>query len=255
MSCYSHPAARSLAALGALGTLPAAKPALDACKDDGEKKMDAAGAAADFALSDVRAAAIAAVQTWASTDADALDDGETLADRLDALMVGVADSNQDGEISEDEAAVIDVAMNAAWDYLAAKGVSEDDISALLNDGDDAAAVRVAELLSAEIPSDEAEAMADIDNFVFDADSQESVLDSAAMSLDGILNLDATYKKAWAVRGGKKVRINKRISGTVKLSAKQKVAIRKAQAKTHSAGARVARMKSIRMRAKMGLGKK
>ena len=56
----------------------------------------------------------------------------------------------------------------------------------------------------------------------------------------------------AVRNGKKMRIRKRISGTVRLSAKQKLAIRKARMKSHSAGAMMRRMKSMRMRRKMGI---
>ena len=63
---------------------------------------------------------------------------------------------------------------------------------------------------------------------------------------------AVYKTKMAVRKGKKMRIRKRISGTVRLSAKQKLAIRKARMKSHSAGARMRRMKSMRMRKKAGL---
>lgn len=250
MTFAQHPASASLKALGAFSK-PQDKKVLDACDDkakEGDKAMDAAGSAAEFALADIRAAVAATMQTWAITPTDSLDEGETLSARLDAMLIGIADSNKDGEISEDEASLIDVAYNAAWDYLAAKGISDDDIGALLNDSDEEAGLRVAELLSAESPEGTDAELADIDGFAFDAESQESVFDSA------IASLDAVYKKAWAVRAGKKVRINKRVSGTVKLSAKQKVAIKKAQMKTHSAAARVSRMKSLRKRASMGLNK-
>ena len=55
-----------------------------------------------------------------------------------------------------------------------------------------------------------------------------------------------------VRNGKKVRINKRVSGTVRLSAKQKVAIKKARLKSHNARAMLKRAKSMRKRKQMGL---
>lgn len=248
MSFSQHPASQALKSLGAFSK-PKADKVLDACDDkDGDKAMDAASAGAEFALADIRASVAATLQTWAVTPTDGLDEGETLSARLDAMLIGIADSNKDGEISEDEANLIDVAYNAAWDYLVAKSVPEDDISALLNDGDEEAGLRVAELLSSEIPEGTDAELADIDGFAFDADSQESVFDSALASLD------AVYKKAWAVRAGKKVRINKRVSGTVRLSGKQKVAIKKALLKTHSAAARVSRMKSLRKRAAMGLNK-
>ena len=64
--------------------------------------------------------------------------------------------------------------------------------------------------------------------------------------------DAVYKKKLVIRGGKKVRINKRVSGTVRLTAKQKMAIRKAQRKAHSASALMRRMKSMRIRRRTGL---
>lgn len=251
MSNFSqHPAGQALKGLGAF-TKAQDKKVLDSCEsksDEEQKALDAAGSGAAFALADVRASVAATLQAWAVTPADGLDEGETLSARLDAMVIGIADANKDGEITEDEANLIDVAFNAAFDYLLSKGVPEDDISALLNDGDEEAGLRVAELLSSEVPEGAEAELADIDGFAFDAQTQESVFDSALASLD------AVYKKAWAVRAGKKVRINKRISGTVRLSAKQKVAIRKAQMKTHSAGARIARMKSLRVRSKMGLSK-
>lgn len=250
MTFAQHPAARALKTLGAIAP-KSGRNVLDSCEDKAkeDKVMDAAGAAAEFALADIRAAVAATLQAWSVTPSDSLDEGETLAARLDAMLIGIADSNKDGEITEDEANLIDIAFNAAWDYLGAKGVAEEDISALLNDGDEEAGLRVGELLANEAPEGADAELADIDSFAFDAEAQESVFDSAVASLD------AVYKKTWAVRAGKKVRINKRISGTVRLSAKQKVAIKKAQMKTHSATARVSRMKSLRVRAKMGLGAK
>jgi hypothetical protein len=49
--------------------------------------------------------AIAALQQW--LEDDDLEPGETHADRLLTLVVGIADSSQDGEIDDDEAEVIE----------------------------------------------------------------------------------------------------------------------------------------------------
>lgn len=191
----------------------------------------------DYTIADISMSAVAAVQQWAETDD--LDDGESYADRLMALFVGIADANKDGDITDDEQGVLQVALNAAWDYLVKLGVTDEDASSLLNDWDDDTADRVRDLVASALPDGDDEASADIDNFVFSDDDQEPAL-------------DAVYRKVLAVRGGKKMRIRKRISGTVRLSAKQKLAIRKARMKSHSAGAMMRRMKSMRLRRKAGL---
>lgn len=210
---------------------------------DATKTLDSTGeepalAGADnYTIADITMSAVSAVQQWAETDD--LDDGESYADRLMALMVGIADANKDGDITEDEQGVLEVALNAAWDYLVKCGATEEDAGALLNDWDDEAADRVRDLVASVLPEGDDEASAEIDSFVFSESDQEPAL-------------DAVYKMKMAVRGGKKMRIRKRISGTVRLSAKQKLAIRKARMKSHSAGAMMRRMKSMRMRRKMGI---
>lgn len=191
----------------------------------------------DYTLRDIKLSAIAVVQQWAETDD--LGDGESYADRLMAMFVGIADANHDGDVTEDEQGVLEVALNAAWDYLVKAGVTEEDAGALLNDWDDDAADRVRDLVASVLPDGDDAASAEIDSFVFSDD-------------DNAPALDAVYRKTVAVRNGKKVRINKRISGTVRLSAKQKVAIRKARMKSHSAGAMMRRLKSMRLRRKAGL---
>lgn len=207
--------------------------ALDSAETNG-KMLDSAG---DYANKDLVLRSAAAIQQWAETDD--LDEGESYADRLMALMVGIVDSNKDGEISADEQELIDVALNAAWDYLVKLGVSEEDAGSLLNDWDADAGERVRDLVASVLPEGEEAAADDLDDFAFSDEDQEPALDAA-------------YKKTMAVRHGKKVRINKRISGTVRLSGKQKVAIRKAQVKSHSASAIMKRMKSMRIRKQTGL---
>lgn len=340
----------------ALKARPPLMPALDSAEADAQGDLGASG----YTEADIALSAAAVLQQWAETDD--LDEGETSADRLQALMIGVADANQDGEITEDEQGVLDVALNAAWDYLARAGVPDEDASALLNDWDAETADRVLDLLASYLPEGEEAADADLDDFVFGEGDQASafgedddradgytaeeeweampekedegrdpkaVFDgdfkghpfrgnqfksasresgnavrasqhakhaakkgsakdvktahSAAyyahkaaahstlgkkaklyhrkmakfhgkhsgLKLDAVA-LDAVYKKTMVVRDGKKIRINKRISGTVYRTAKQKMATRKASLKSHSARSKMRRMKSVRLRQRMGL---
>lgn len=223
----------------------ATKQQMDGCgKKKGTTLDDASG---DYAVKNIKLQAVSSLMQWVETEPDDLDEGETLADRLIAMMVGIADANKDGDITEDEQGVIDVAMNAAWNYLTSKGASDEDCAALFNDADPAAAERIRDLLADSLPEGE-EADEEIDAIVFTDADQEPLMDSVA---DAVY-MDAVYKKTFAIRNGKKVRINKRVSGTVRLTAKQKVAIRKAQMKSHSAAAQMRRMKSMRIRRKSGL---
>jgi hypothetical protein len=195
------------------------------------------GSAGDYAVKDVELKGVTALHQWVETDD--LDENEGIADRLLALFVGIADENKDGDLSEDEQAVAEVAMNAAYDYLVKSGVSEADADALLNDFDNDVGERVRDFLAGVLPDGEDAASEEVDSFVFsDADQQPA--------------LDAAYRKTIAVRHGRKVRINKRISGHVRLSAKQKVAIHKARIKSHSAKAVMRRLKSMNLRRKMGM---
>lgn len=197
------------------------------------------GGAAAYALADLRLKAVAVVHGWAETGLDDLADGETLADRLLALVVGVADADKDGELTADEQEVCDIVLNAIWDYLLTKGVSEEDCDALLNGWDAAAGDRVNDLVVSALPDGDEAAADEMDSFAFDAESDGAVF-------------DAVYKKKIVVRGGKKMRINKRVSGHVKLSAKQKLGIRKMLRKSHSAAATMHRAKSVRIRKRAGL---
>jgi len=207
---------------------------------------DAPGPAADYANSQIRVTAAAIAQEFAATD-DLADD-ETLATRLMMLVIGAVDADKDGELSDDEAQVAEVLLNSVWDYMSAKGASDDDLDALLNNWDADAAARVKDLLAESIPSDDEEAAADIDAFAFDDDSASAIFDSTA----GEFLYDAVYKKKLVFKNGKKTKINKRISGNVRLTAKQKISVRKMQRKSHTAAATIKRMKSMRLRSKAGL---
>lgn len=213
---------------------PAKKATFDSATTADDVAFDSAEA---YELGAIAQQAVSAIHQWVETND--LDSGETMADRLMSLFVGIADANKDGEINDDEQEIIGAALSAAWDYLESMGVSEDDISALLNDWDDAVANNVIDLVATGLPEGEDAADQAIANFAFGDDEQGAIF-------------DATYAKRVVVRGGKKIRINKRISGTVRLSAKQKLAIRKMQLKSHSSGARASRLRSFKARKNMGI---
>lgn len=211
----------------------AAHATLDSVSD---KEETAPAGIGQFAFANLRMSVASAIQEWANNAAD-LGENESLADRFFALLVGIADEDKDGELTEEENYVVDQAVNEAYDYLVAKGIEEDDVMKLLENGDNAAAERIVEFLSDSLKDSDSDS--DIENFAFSESDQEPAL-------------DAVYKKVFAIRGGKKVKIRKKISGTVRLTSKQKMAIRKAQRKAHSAGAMMRRMKSMRLRRRSGL---
>lgn len=235
-----HPAAKLASSLNQ------PKSVFDSASEADKEKMvntEKAGAMAIYDSADNRMSVAASIQEWAETKPEDLDDGETMGDRLFAFMVGIADENMDGEISPEEEVVITQAMENAVDYMVGKGVSEADAIALLNDGDEEAAARVSELLKAELPDGEEESMNDVDYFAFSGEDQEPLLDCI---------MDAVYKKRIVIRAGRKLRINKRVSGTVRLSAAQKVGLRRARMKSHSASAKMHRAKSMRIRQRSGI---
>lgn len=240
MNLSNHPLAAALRPLMA-AKKPAApvKAAAPVALLDGVDDDEAPQGAAAYAQADMRLKAVAAIHQWAETTADDLADGESMADRLLALVVGIADSDKDGELDDDEAELCGMVLEAMWDYFSAKGVSDDDCSALLNEWDNGAAERVMDLIVSALPSGDEATAADMDAFAFDADSDSAVF-------------DAVYRKKIAVRRGKKVRINKRVSGHVRLSAKQKISIRKMLRKSHNAAATMHRAKSNRVRKSAGL---
>lgn len=215
------------------------KAVLDSANTD-ENKDEIMDSAEQYQMADVALKTAAAVQEWAETSKDDLDEGEGLGNRLFALLLGVADADFNGEIGDDEADAMMMAQEAAYDYLIGKGVPESDVDSLLNDFDDEVADRVQELLADRLPSGEDESNADIESFAFGDGSDVSVMDSA-------MTLDAVYKKRIAFRNGKKTIIKKRVAGTVRLSAKQKLAVRKMLRKSQSAGAMMRRAKSVRAR--------
>jgi hypothetical protein len=186
---------------------------------------------------DMRLDATRVIAEWAQSDD--LDKDEGYGDRLLALIVGTA-AHSDQDLTEDEVEYAGMVAELVGDYLEDKGISADDIDALISDAsfDNDIAERVHEALLDKLPNGE-EAMLDDANRFVDGGDDDSML-------------DATYRKKIVIRGGKKVRMNKRIAGNVRLNAAQKAAVRKMQRKAFTGGAKIKRAKSMRLRRKMGL---
>lgn len=178
------------------------------------------------------------IREWAETDD--LGEGEGYGDRLLALVVGTA-ADSDTDLTEDEVDYAGMVAELVGDLLESKGIPEADVDALIGDGsfDNDVAERVHEALLDKMPTGE-----------------DAMNDEAARFVDGTDEdgdmLDATYRKKVVVRAGKKVRLNKRIAGNIRLTAAQKSAVRKMQRKAFSGAAKMKRAKSMRLRKKLGL---
>lgn len=184
---------------------------------------------------------------WFETTEEDLEVDEGLGDRLFSLLVSLADDVKDGEISDDEADIINVGANAMYEYLVSKGVSDENAVALLEDFDNEIASNIHAFILSKLPEGEDALSAEMDDLIFADYEQEPMLDSILHdNTKAGLTLDAAYRKVFAIRHGKKVKINKRVAGKVRLSAKQRVAIKKAQRRAHTGAARLRRLKSFRL---------
>lgn len=188
-----------------------------------------------------------------------LEDDELPSERMDALMIKGLDADGDGEVEDDLKTYL--AANIA-DALSSLGVPDDMIGDMMGDNVDAADAAIeaaAEKIIANLPDD-----ADLDEwseqfiYGYDIDAGEEGEDG----FDGVgkkkkkLSAGGTtikkskkgqtlrYKAVKAVRHGKVVLVNKRISGKVVLSAKQKGALKKAGAKAHTGSAMKRMLRSV-----------
>lgn len=210
-------------------------PMLDSTKGEGGEGEDDASLL--VATPEDREKAVRIVEEFAETE---LEDDEDLGQRLLALIVGAADMDTDGEVSEEEAEEFLFTAELVADALVSFGVPEDDAVALVEDFDSEVAERVHDLLLEKLPDGEEAMMDSIEKFVDDG-----LADDDAM-------LDAVYKKKIVVRDGKKMKVNKRISGVVRLTGAQKVAVRKMLRKSQTGLAKMRRRKSMAKRRKLGL---
>lgn len=217
---------------------------LDSAAKIAQEGLSADDAAVSHYVASTSISGAAAIQQWADAGDDTPEGGK--ANALLDLIRGLVDGNNDDELDEDEQGAFEDVADAAWAYAASKGATDDDLDLVFNAEEDsadveAAAQRIIDLLEAELPEGADANMDDLTNFAFSDEAGES-------------QFDAAYRKRMVIRHGRKVKINKRISGSVHRSSKQKLAIQKAQRKSNTATSRARRVKSLKLNKRMGLSK-
>lgn len=220
-----------------MGLAKAPKATMDSGTLDATEILD--NAAGVHLTQELRMHAASVISEWAETSDEDLDDGETLGDRLLTLLMAAVDEDGDEELNETEQEMLDAVLMAAEEYLAAHGVDDADITGLLDDWSEDAAVRARDAIAGTLPDGE-EADRDLTDFAFDAEATTAVF-------------DAVVRKMVSFKHGKKAVRSRRISGRPKkMSPKQRAALRKARSKSNSSRAKRWRAVSLKKRARAGL---
>lgn len=201
------------------------------------------GVLESYADSQLRSQAMSAVLGW-------IEDGNFTYDNLDEFVCAVADLDGDFEISEEEGDYYNSVWQQIPNALLTLGAPEDDVEKLVNGESNAAGQRVGEAVKLSLDSEKAD---DDDLIAGFAYGEDAVLENADDDPEGRhMVLEAAYKKRKVVRDGKVVVVRKRVSGKIRLSAAQKVGLRKARRKANTGAAKLARRKSMRIRKRRGL---
>lgn len=170
----------------------------------------------------LRSNAMAAVFAFA-------EEGMNTAEELDLMAVGMADLDDDGEVSDAEQDDYEESLNAIADALATAGVDPALITKALMDGDDDAAEEISLAVA---------------DFLDGLDDQDDYI--ASYSVREKLMLEAVKK---VVRDGKVKWIKKPLRKK-RMSPAQKAALKKARKKANTGAAKRARRKSMKIRKKV-----
>lgn len=194
---------------------------------------------------------------------DDLDDDELPSDRLDAYLNG-EDGDDEDPLNEQ---VMQIKAAFMADALSSLGVSDDLIAAAFDvdvDAADDAISKISEIVETNTPTGD-----DLDDFItqflygddgLDMEAgQVEEYDSAQLGKNKTRKTKAgqtlVYRGVKAVRNGKITVVNKRIGNTqmkVKLSPKQKLALRKAALKAVRPNAIKKRIKSLKLGHRSGI---
>ncbi len=178
-----------------------------------------------------------------------LGEDELPSDHLDKLLAGIASDSDDDEEFEADENTLDIIIANVQDALASLGV-DDGVIASMFGGDanaDEAIEAAAEIIVSNTPQgDDLDEF--IDLFVYgEAEDDELMVDGISIgkttSKSGKFG-KIVYKAVKAIRNGKVAIVNKRVSGKVKLSPKQRSALAKARRKAGSASAIKKRSRSM-----------
>ncbi len=172
----------------------------------------------------IRAVCIAAAIEWVEMGGD--------YDDLDSLAVGIADIDEDGEISEDEDDDYNATLKCLGKALMALGASASDVNSLIEDEDDNLADDVVLAIKAALKKTDK--------------AQDDII--STFSKSGSLMLEAVKK---VIKDGKVKFVKKRLKKR-RMSALQRQALKKARRKAHSGSARRNRKKSMKARKSRGM---
>lgn len=191
-----------------------------------------------------RANAMSAVLGW-------IEEGDFSYTTLDETIVVMAGIEGEGEASEDDEADYNDVWKHVPDALLTLGAELDDVKELV-DGPGKEADKAAARIGKQLKEEMDEIKADDDDLIAGfALGEDAILESACdEGHKGVL--EATYKRRKVVRDGKVQMVMKKVSGHTKLSAAQKVALKKVRRKANTATAKLARKKSMKIRKQKGL---
>lgn len=220
---------------------------------DGEKEEDAnvsesaariAEAVLEAADTDIRSIAMTAALEWAQGD-------DHSYEALDEAVVGVAGLDGDDDITEADEEWYNDVWDEVPDALISLGADEEEVAALCDDEDSSAGSAVASAVNSGLVAEGCPADVDI-IMEFAAGSNSGVYKGIYEGVEGGAIFEASYRKKKVVRDGKVVKINRRVSGKVRLSAAQKAGLRAARRKAFTAAAKLHRRKSMRIRKQRGM---
>lgn len=184
-----------------------------------------------------------------------LDEGETPADRLDALL-SVAEDESDPESQNFALSILianiqDAAVSLGVPADVAIGAFDDSNPEVQDDFIDS----MADFVNSNVPDGE-EFDQFREDFVYGSPDKFEPEEAEQLDqLDGLISAGKTsvkkrngrtlvYRAVKAIRNGKVKIVNKKISGSAKLSSKQKAALKRMQAKSQRGGAIKKRLRSL-----------
>lgn len=175
---------------------------------------------------DERGTAAATVISWAG-------ESDPTSDSFDSLALGLAgidDDENDDEITDAQVDEYNRWLALLADAAGSLGADQDDITTMIDEDDDDAAINVADAITGNV-DDEDEAIA-----VYSVSGNDDAM------------LEANIK---VVRAGQVV-LKKKRPRPLRQTAKQRAALKKNRLKSHSAAARMSFRKSMKVRKKRGL---
>ncbi|MBT2909714.1 hypothetical protein PL84_03845 [Vibrio anguillarum] len=179
----------------------------------------------DLAEKQIRANGMAAALTW-------IEDEDASYANFDAIVAGLADVDEDGEVTEPEEEIFNEILTMAADSLVELGANAANVQSFIDDESEEAGEKLHAYLSEKMSNNEK--------------SDDDLITEYAVKAK--LVLDATQR---VIRNGK-VKLIKKPLKKKRLSSAQRAALKKARRKANNSGARRKRAKSMKARSQRGM---